>query len=76
MKLAHYAALSPNPDSLAFLLKNSVSMFDLDGQKNSPFMMSCSYGRVEQVRMFIKNEKIFNYKHKNRSGMMGLHLAV
>ena len=76
MKLSHYAAMSPNGNNLKFLIENNVSFFDLDNQKNSPFMFSCLFGRLEQVKVFLANDKLFNYKHKNRQGMMGVHLAV
>lgn len=57
IKLGHLAAVSSNVNPLKYLIKNNVSMFDLDQNKDSVFMKCCEYGRLEHVKVFMKDLK-------------------
>ena len=55
-KLIHYAAANPTDAALQFLIAKGIPVNDKDSQNMTPLMLACELGRVDNVRLLIKEQ--------------------
>ena len=74
-KPSHYAACSETPETLKLLLGLGIDTKDTDSTRMTPLMYACKYGRVENVK-FLLHENRSVISAKDRGGYSALHYAA
>jgi ankyrin repeat protein len=60
-KPIHYAASCVGSKPLELLMKIGVDMKDIEYKKNTPFMIACKLGRLENVKLLLESNKDIGY---------------